>query len=114
MDRGAAGDHRAGEEPAPDPPVVEPEPPEATEADELTLDDAAATTRAALSEPPAATAAPTPHKASTAPGHPAEHPAGGDDRGEAGQPGQGQRPGRGTRSWPVTVTTATGAAAARV
>src|ERR1700679_1502171 len=52
------------EAPAEDPPVVEPEPPEATEAAELTLDDAAATMRAALSEPLADTTAPTPNRAS--------------------------------------------------
>src|ERR1700749_3403640 len=54
-------------EPEDAPPVVEPEPPEATEDEVLTLDEAAAMTRAALSEPLAAMTAPTPHRARIAP-----------------------------------------------
>ena len=91
------------EEPAPDPPVVEPEPPEATEADELTLDDAAATMRAALSEPLAATAAPTPHKASTAPATRRSTPRVAMIAARQASPARASAPAAGTRSWPVTV-----------
>ena len=103
MDRGVAGDHRAGSAQAPDPPVVEPEPPEATEADELTLDDAAATMRAALSEPLAATAAPTPHKASTAPATRRSTPRVAMIAARQASPARASAPAAGTRSWPVTV-----------
>src|SRR6202012_4001995 len=69
------------EEPEEAPPVVEPEPPEATEAEELTLEDAAGTMRAASRGPLAATTAPAPHTARTAPAMRRRRPRRGVSRG---------------------------------
>src|ERR1700761_2928965 len=91
------------EEPEEAPPVVEPEPPEATEAEELTLEDAAETMRAALSEPLAATTAPAPHRARTAPAMRRSRPRVAMIAARQASPARASALAAGTMSWPVTL-----------
>src|ERR1700761_4357396 len=85
------------------PRVVEPTPPEATELDELALDEAADTMRAALSDPLAAPAVPTPHRASTTPAARRSTPRVAMTAARQASPARASAPAAGTRSWPLTV-----------
>ncbi len=86
------------------PPVVDPALPDATDAEELTLVAATAMTRAALSDPLAATAVPAPHRASTTPAARRASPRVAMTAARQASPARASAPAAGARSWPVTVT----------
>ena len=83
--------------------MVEPAPPDATEADELTLVAAAAITREAPSDPLTATAVPAPHRARTRPAARRTRPRVAITAARQASPASASAPAAGARSWPVTV-----------